>query len=181
MAWQTMTANERTLQMNDGDTRILILQQKLAETKMHPSERDALADDLQLAQQINGATSPVEKMLKTIVISGVRKELLAHDRQQRHYSECIVVKQITEDDKGNQIMPWDKADKTLTLPDSGSISGWGVTLKGPVARLAVASVVIIAVVWMMLNRQDATLRKDMRESILPSVLNTLKASQGDSK
>jgi hypothetical protein len=89
---------------------------------------------------------------------------------------------ITEEG-GKKIMPWEKADKALVVNDGGSITGWGVTLKGPVARLAIASVAIIAVVWLMLNRQDATLRKDMRETILPSVMQAiqLQTTKGDTK
>jgi hypothetical protein len=166
----------------DTDTRVLILQQKLSESKMHPAERDALANDLQFANEINGDSDPIKQMLKTITIQGVRRELLAHDRQARHYSDCPIAKMITEEG-GKKIMPWEKADKALVVNDGGSITGWGVTLKGPVARLAIASVAIIAVVWLMLNRQDATLRKDMRETILPSVMQAiqLQTTKGDTK
>ena len=42
--------------------------------------KDALADDLRFVQEINGTTDPALKGIKRIVISGVRRELLMHDR-----------------------------------------------------------------------------------------------------
>lgn len=160
--------------MSEADTRVVILQQKLADAKMHPSERDALADDLEFANQINGDTDPLKQMIKKLMISGVRRELLAHERQSRHFSECPIASQITKDADGNRVMPWDKTDKGTTAADTSSISGWGVTLKGPVVRLAVASTAIIIVVWLMLTRQDAALRKDLRDSIVPAFVRSIK-------
>lgn len=42
--------------------------------------KDALVDDLKFAQDINGTQDPALKGIKRLVISGVRKELLAHER-----------------------------------------------------------------------------------------------------
>ncbi|MCK9326584.1 MAG: hypothetical protein M0P69_13920, partial [Bacteroidales bacterium] len=40
----------------------------------------ALADDLKFAQDINGTTDPALRGIKRLVISGIRRELLTHER-----------------------------------------------------------------------------------------------------
>ena len=42
--------------------------------------KDALADDLKFAQDINGTQDPALKGIKRLVISGIRRELLSHER-----------------------------------------------------------------------------------------------------
>ena len=42
--------------------------------------KDALADDLKFAQDINGTTDPALKGIKRLVISGIRRELLTQER-----------------------------------------------------------------------------------------------------
>ena len=42
--------------------------------------KDALADDLKFAQDINGTTDPALRGIKRLVISGIRRELLTHER-----------------------------------------------------------------------------------------------------
>jgi len=88
------------------DPRILVLQTKLLETKMHASERDALADDLEFAVAINGDTAPVMQCMKRMLISGVRRELLAQERAERHYAACPIASQIKKDANGVDVMPW---------------------------------------------------------------------------
>lgn len=96
--------------MSNGndDPRIVVLQEQLTKVKMHPTERDALADDLKYAHDINGDTAPVMQMLKTMFIQNVRRELLAIARAESHYKNCLVAGQIKEDENGNMTMPWDR-------------------------------------------------------------------------
>ena len=58
--------------------------------------------------------------------------------------------------------------------DVSSISGLGVTLKGPVTRLAIAGIVIIAAVWVIVNRNNTAMQKDMTEKIIPALIQSMK-------
>ena len=63
-----------------NDPSIDILTQRLAEADIDPQLRDALATDLDWAAQINGNPDPSMQGVKRLVVSGVRRELLACDR-----------------------------------------------------------------------------------------------------
>lgn len=63
-----------------NDPSIDILTQRLAEADIDPQLRDALATDLDWAAQINGDPDPSMQGVKRLVVSGVRRELLACDR-----------------------------------------------------------------------------------------------------
>lgn len=63
-----------------NDPSIDILTQRLAEAEIDPQLRDALATDLDWAAQINGNPDPSMQGVKRLVVSGVRRELLACDR-----------------------------------------------------------------------------------------------------
>lgn len=131
--------------MSNDDPRIVIIQQKLAESKIHPAERDALADDLRFANDINGDTAPVMQTLKTMLISGVRRELLAHERTDRHFSTCLVASQVTKDSEGRVIYPWDKNTQRGSFVSFSLKEGFKATGVSAV----VASVVITgaAIIW----------------------------------
>ena len=63
------------------DARIELLKEALKESRVIPkAEKDALADDLEYAQTINGDPDPTRQMMKRSLISGVRREMLAHER-----------------------------------------------------------------------------------------------------
>lgn len=66
-----------------SEPSIDILKQRLAEVKIDPKMRDALADDLDWADSINGSPDPAMQGLKRLTIIGVRRELLAADRDQK--------------------------------------------------------------------------------------------------
>lgn len=70
------------------DIRIETLKQALMESTIDPAERDALADDLEYAQTINGSKDPGLQGIKRITISNVRREMLAHKRMKKHESDC---------------------------------------------------------------------------------------------
>lgn len=70
------------------DIRIETLKQALMKSTIEPAERDALADDLEYAQIINGSPDPVQQGIKRMIISGVRREMLAHQRLKKHESDC---------------------------------------------------------------------------------------------
>lgn len=74
--------------MSDHDSRICILQQALMESDIDPAERDALADDLQYAQSINGSPDQTLQGIKRLTISGVRREMLGHARLAAHARTC---------------------------------------------------------------------------------------------
>jgi len=131
--------------MSNEDPRIVILQQKLADAKIHPAERDALADELRFAADINGDTAPVMQTLKTMLISGVRKELLTHERFERHFASCVVAGRVTKDGEGNLVMPWEKDTKKGSFVSFSLADGF----KATGASAIIASVVVTgaAIIW----------------------------------
>jgi len=66
-----------------NDPSIDILTQRLAEADIDPQLRDALASDLDWAAGINGNPDPSMQGVKRLVVCGVRRELLACDRDHR--------------------------------------------------------------------------------------------------
>lgn len=63
------------------DIRLDLLRDAICRSDLDGPTKDALADDLKYAQDING-TEEDEALhgIKRLLISGVRRELLAHDR-----------------------------------------------------------------------------------------------------
>ena len=74
------------------DVRLDILKDAIADSGLDGQTKDALADDLRYAQEINGTNDPALCGIKRLVISGIRRELLAHDRTaraiRRHSEAC---------------------------------------------------------------------------------------------
>ncbi len=62
------------------DIRLDLLRDAIADSELDGQTKDALADDLRYAQEINGADEPSLRGIKRLIISGIRRELLAHDR-----------------------------------------------------------------------------------------------------
>ncbi len=76
------------------DVRLELLRDAIAESGLDGQTKDVLADDLRYAQEINGTQDPALRGIKRIVISGIRRELLAHERTERaielHQAKCSV-------------------------------------------------------------------------------------------
>ena len=70
-----------------GDPSIMDLTTRLAEGKIDPALRDQLASELDWAQSINGHPEPAMQGIKRLVISGVRRELLAYERDRENRDE----------------------------------------------------------------------------------------------
>lgn len=74
------------------DIRLDLLRDAIANSELDGQTKDALADDLRYAQEINGTDDAALRGIKRIVISGIRRELLAHDRTmkaiQAHEHSC---------------------------------------------------------------------------------------------
>lgn len=66
-----------------NDPSIDILTQRLASADIDPQLRDALASDLDWATGINGNPDPSMQGVKRLVVCGVRRELLACDRDHK--------------------------------------------------------------------------------------------------
>ena len=62
------------------DVRLDMLRDAIKESDLDGQTKDVLADDLRYAQEINGTNDPALSGIKRLVISGVRRELLAHGR-----------------------------------------------------------------------------------------------------
>lgn len=69
------------------DIRLDILRDAILTSRLDGQTKDALADDLRYAQQINGDVNPALQGIKRIVISGVRRELLANERVMKAIDE----------------------------------------------------------------------------------------------
>ena len=74
------------LEMSE-DVRLDLLRDAIAKSKLDGQTKDVLADDLQYAQAINGTQDAALQGIKRLVISGVRRELLAHDRTTKAVEE----------------------------------------------------------------------------------------------
>lgn len=72
----------------NNDPSIDILTQRLAEADIDPQLRDALASDLDWAVGINGNPDPSMQGVKRLVVCGVRRELLACDRD--HKTQVLI-------------------------------------------------------------------------------------------
>ena len=74
------------------DVRLDMLTDAIKDSDLDGQTKDALADDLRYAQEINGSADAALRGIKRLVISGIRRELLAHDRTkkaiQAHESKC---------------------------------------------------------------------------------------------
>lgn len=66
-----------------SDPSIDILTARLAAADIDPQLRDALSTDLDWAAQINGHPDASMQGVKRLVVSGVRRELLASDREMK--------------------------------------------------------------------------------------------------
>lgn len=62
------------------DVRLDLLKDAISESGLDGQTKDALADDLRYAQTINGTDNEALQGIKRLVIGGIRRELLAHDR-----------------------------------------------------------------------------------------------------
>lgn len=74
------------------DIRLDLLRDAIAESGLDGQTKDALADDLRYAQEINGTNDAALRGIKRLVISSIRRELLAHERVSdaisRHVDSC---------------------------------------------------------------------------------------------
>ena len=74
------------------DIRLDLLRDAICRSDLDGQTKDALADDLKYAQDINGTEDEALRGIKRLLISGVRRELLAHERMataiENHASGC---------------------------------------------------------------------------------------------
>ena len=74
------------------DIRLDLLRDAICRSDLDGQTKDALADDLRYAQEINGTDDAALCGIKRLVISGIRRELLAHERMdkaiRRHSEAC---------------------------------------------------------------------------------------------
>ncbi len=123
-----MSPHEKT------DVRVAILADALAEADIDPQTRDCLADDLAVAERINGSTDPTQQVLKQILISGVRRGLLEDKRvativEKFHEERCPMIRK-------------QQAEGETTQRDSLTVRWLGVSATGRAA--VVAAVVFVA-------------------------------------
>lgn len=66
-----------------NDPSIEVLTQRLAQADIDPQLRDQLSSDLDWAVLINGNPDPSMQGIKRLVVCGIRRELLAFDREHK--------------------------------------------------------------------------------------------------
>lgn len=179
--------------MNDADPRIAVLQEQLLKVDLIPSERDALADELKTAHDINGDTAPVMQTLKTMLIQNVRRELISHGKIKSHFANCVIAGAITEDKNGKKVMPWvpdiQNAVKAITdtqkidtdaATSSVSIGKW-LTFKGPIAKYAAMALAFFAYMYFTnskheeaLKKQEEVIKKNLQEKFVPEIIEAVK-------
>ena len=62
------------------DLRLDLLKEAIVRSGLDGPTKDVLADDLKYVQDINGADDTASQGIKRLLISGVRRELIAHQR-----------------------------------------------------------------------------------------------------
>jgi hypothetical protein len=62
------------------DLRLDLLKDAIVRSGLDGPTKDVLADDLKYAQDINGDDDTASRGIKRLLISGVRRELIAHQR-----------------------------------------------------------------------------------------------------
>lgn len=69
------------------DVRLDLLRDAISRSDLDGQTKDALADDLRYAQQINGTDDQASQGIKRLLISNIRRELLGHDRIKKAIAE----------------------------------------------------------------------------------------------
>lgn len=138
-----------------SDPSIDILTARLSEVKIDPQTRDALASDLDYASMIPHDADAAMLGVKRLVVSGVRRELLALSRE--------------EDIRGEIHGAVEACREAAAKPCAGggrrsALSfRWGdrsIDMTGPVALVAVIVVAVLGFWWL---RQST--RAEIRESV----------------
>ena len=69
------------------DVRLDLLRDAISRSDLDGQTKDALADDLRYAQQINGTDDQASQGIKRLLISNIRRELLGHERIKKAIAE----------------------------------------------------------------------------------------------
>lgn len=69
------------------DVRLDLLRDAISHSDLDGQTKDALADDLRYAQQINGTDDQASQGIKRLLISNIRRELLGHERIKKAIAE----------------------------------------------------------------------------------------------
>ena len=69
------------------DVRLDLLRDAISRSDLDRQTKDALADDLRYAQQINGKDDQASQGIKRLLISNIRRELLVHERIKKAIAE----------------------------------------------------------------------------------------------
>ena len=69
------------------DVRLDLLRDAISRSDLDRQTKDALADDLRYAQQINGTDDQASQGIKRLLISNIRRELLVHERIKKAIAE----------------------------------------------------------------------------------------------
>jgi len=166
-----------------GDTRIDDLRSQLEESGFEPTTRGALADDLHVANQINGDPDSVKQLIKTMIIQNVRREIIVNKKLESHFVNCIIAKQVKHLPDGTAIMPWNQKPSESQKIDTEAVEEakastfqiWKIKVTGPAVKYAIITTGVIGLAWMVMYRQDVAMQK-MKESVIPEIVKSVKAT-----
>ena len=136
------------------DVRLDLLKEAIAKSGMDGQTKSALADDLRLVQEINDTDDQVLRWIKLLFISGVRKELLAHERVSKalemHTEACA--RRRAEEIKA-VVESW-KIDNAIKEAGKGgdSIGVRGMQVCGKAALIVAAGVALALIVFAATGR-----------------------------
>ena len=112
-----------------NDPSIDILTQRLADADIDPQMRDALASDLDWAAQINGNPDPSMQGVKRLVVCGVRRELLAADRDRKTQDTIASIVAHCRSRHDRKTNGNGNVEESLTGTDGGKWSIFMATMK----------------------------------------------------
>ena len=160
------------------DARIEILKDALMESKLIPkAEKDALADDLEYAQTINGDPDPTRQMMKRTLISGVRREMLAYDRHASTKAdfETALRSALKDHTKNCPLATSPAAKKTDADGKAGSIRiGKFFEAKGEAAKIVACVATVGVLVAGYVTWQNSKTREVIKQSLATAVEEAVK-------
>ena len=130
------------------DLRLDLLKDAIVRSGLDGPTKDVLADDLKYAQDINGADDTASQGIKRLLISGVRRELIAHQRiteaLEMHTEACA--RRRAEEIKA-VVESW-KIDNAIKEAGKGgdSIGVRGMQVCGKAALIVAAGVALALIV-----------------------------------
>lgn len=157
--------------MSSSDPRIETLMTDLTDLDISTGDRLVLAEDLQLAESINGSTDPVQQMFKRVLIGGVRNAVIQHkslkQMSETHALQCPVL--ATAKAKGvtpMSLLSHDSDEDELNIPVIGKLRGGAAKIMAG----ALASMLLLGTAFTcFILYKDSELRKTVAGEVAAAI------------